>query len=330
MFAAEEWKSVLRRELTDSNRLAWALALSMLLHLLIFGTYLGGRKLGIWDSSRWPSWLQNTRMITELLPKKNKPNEPKPDVPLIFVDVSPQQETTDPPKDSKFYSDRNSVAANPDADQDTGIPKITGEQTVVPKTIDIPKQVQPVTALQPSPPAELAQIDQSPLEARRVPPADLGIGTPDAPSPDQGKAPRRRPRTLRELAMNNPSQIAGQKMKQEGGVNRRLEISSLDVKASPFGAYDSQLITAISQRWHALLNERDYASDSRGKVVVHFLLHKDGRVTEVTVVENATTEMLALICQKAVLDPAPYAPWPLDMIRAFGDARRIQFTFYYY
>lgn len=329
MVTAGEPKWRLPLELTDSNRLAWALAVSMLCHCALFGLYHGGHKLGWWDSSRWPSWLRNAPMLTELLPKKSAPSEPKPDVPLIFVDVSPLQETAEPPKDARYYSDRSSQAANPDADQEGGVPKITGDQTVVPKTIDVPRPTQPVTALQPSPPADLAELDQ-PLDERPVPPPDLGVGTPEPPNPDPGKNQRRRPRTLRELAMNNPAQIAGQKMRQDGGVSRRLEISSLDVKASPFGAYDSQLITAISQRWHSLLNQRDYASDSRGKVVIVFDLHKDGRVTAVNVAENTTTEMLALICQKAVLDPAPYAPWPLEMRRAFGETRRIQFTFYYY
>lgn len=313
---------------TESNRLARALAISLVVHGLICGVVFTGRSQGWWDSSRWPSWLQNRRMLTDLLPKPKPPSEPKPDLPL-FIDVSPAQETAEPPKDARFYSDRSSQAANPDADRDTGVPKITGQQTLVPKTLDIPPQTQPVTALQPSPPAELARLDQ-PLDEKPVPKPDLGVGTPEPPQPDPGKAQRRRPRTLKELAMNNPSQIAGEKMKQDGGVNRRLEISSLDVKASPFGAYDAQLIAAISQRWYALLNARDYASDSRGKVVVVFLLHRDGRVTEVSVGENSTTEMLGLICQKAVLDPAPYAPWPLEMRRAFGDSRRIQFTFYYY
>ena len=86
---------------------------------------------------------------------------------------------------------------------------------------------------------------------------------------------------------------------------------------------------AISQRWYTLLDEREYASDSRGKVVLQFRLHYDGRITDMNVAESTSSEVLSLICQKAVLDPAPFAAWPSDMRRTLGDTRNIQFTFFY-
>jgi hypothetical protein len=46
--------------------------------------------------------------------------------------------------------------------------------------------------------------------------------------------------------------------------------------------------------------------------------------------ENTVGDVLGLICQKAVLDPAPFAVWPSDMRRTLGDTRHIRFTFYYY
>jgi hypothetical protein len=119
-------------------------------------------------------------------------------------------------------------------------------------------------------------------------------------------------------------------MKQEGGVQRRHEMASLDTKATPFGAYDAALVEAISQRWFTLLDQRDYASDSRGKVVLQFHLHYDGRITDMNVSENTAGEVLGFLCQKAVLDPAPFAAWPSDMRRTLGNVRSIQFTFYYY
>ena len=48
------------------------------------------------------------------------------------------------------------------------------------------------------------------------------------------------------------------------------------------------------------------------------------------VLENTVTEKLALLCQKAVLDPAPYDQWPREMrLKAGADFREIRFTFYY-
>ena len=155
--------------------------------------------------------------------------------------------------------------------------------------------------------------------------------TPRATEGTANEAKPPRPRTLNQaLAQLQPSQVPGVKMQQDGGVSRRHEMASLDTKASPFGAYDAALVEAISQRWFTLLDERDYASDSRGKVVLKFCLHYDGRITDMNMAENSAGEVLGFICQKAVLDPAPFAAWPSDMRRTLGDIRNIQFTFYYY
>jgi hypothetical protein len=48
-------------------------------------------------------------------------------------------------------------------------------------------------------------------------------------------------------------------------------------------------------------------------------------------VENTVGELLGYVCQKAITDPSPFAPWPSDMRRMVGaNFREIAFTFYYY
>ena len=118
-------------------------------------------------------------------------------------------------------------------------------------------------------------------------------------------------------------------MKQEGGVRRRMDTSLFNTVATPYGAYDSMLISMIRQHWYDLLDERSYALDSRGKVVLQFVLHPDGRITDMKVAENTAGEVLGIVCQKAVLDPAPFPAWPTEMRRLIGEERPIPFTFYY-
>ena len=78
------------------------------------------------------------------------------------------------------------------------------------------------------------------------------------------------------------------------------------------------------------LNCREYAAEGRGHVVLQFKLHHDGRITDMKVIENTVSETLSLICQKAVLDPAPFERWPTEMRQLNnGDVRSIQFTFFY-
>lgn len=285
----------------------------------------------------------------------------------MFVNVSPAQATPEPPKDAKYYSDKNSRAANPNADKITETPKIDGKHPEIVKTEDVPRQK--FTPLQPSPPPEPPKETQPPApkppkeapppppeppketkpppleppkteqaEAKPKPaytPGDLTLAKPSpAPSPTVGDANEVKPERPRKLSQVptelREAKMPGEKMKQDGGVPRREIVPAFDTRATPFGAYDAALVRAISDRWYTLLDERDYASDSRGKVVLQFRLHYDGRVTDVNMAENTAGEVLGLLCQKAVQDPAPFAAWPSDMRRTLGDIRNIQFTFYYY
>jgi len=123
-------------------------------------------------------------------------------------------------------------------------------------------------------------------------------------------------------------------------VARDLQETSLDSRishsvvltntSSPYGKYDREFIAAVSQRWRDLLEARNYAGYRSGKVAVEFRLNYDGRITEMRTVENTVTDTLSYLCQKAVLDPAPFEKWPREMRLMVGeDSRKITFTFFY-
>lgn len=320
----------LRLSRRDKHRLLRAFALSAVVHLLVFGGYKLTQRLGWAADVLLPRWLKQSwtaKQLTAAQEKARADQEP----PLMFVNVSPAQATADAPKDAKFYSDKNSRAANPEADQDTGIPKITGSQELVPQTEDIPRgrfdQLQPAWPAQPRPPGEETRAKPS------LAPGDLVLAKPDFnPRPDTGTDETSRPRTLAEARARQRQRagLPGEKMRQDGGVKRRLEFASLDAKATPFGAYDAAFIEAVSQRWHDLLDQGGFDGYQRGKVVLRFALNYNGRITDMQVVEKTVGEALSLWCEMAVLDPAPYAPWPTELRRLVGsDQRKVQFTFYY-
>jgi outer membrane biosynthesis protein TonB len=200
----------------------------------------------------------------------------------------------------------------------------------VPKTETVPREQ--ISKLQPSRPIE--QAAQAQEEAKPKPalaPGDLALAKPeDVRRPSEGDAEKGRPRTIKEaLARKSANRIPGEEMKQDGGVKRIGIVPSFDTKATQFGAYDAAFIEAVSQRWFDLLDSRDYSFDRRGRVVLQFQLNHDGRITDMNVMENTVGEVLSLICQKAVLDPAPFERWSSDMRRMFGETRKIQFAFYY-
>ncbi len=319
--------------------LLWAFALSLAAHLLLYGGFQLGHRLGWWHKNILPAWLKTTQQALAEIKK----HPPKPvaqqEAPLLFVEVDPSVSTKEPPKDSKYYSSRNSQADNSDATIQTETPKINGAQTHIPKTQTAPRSK--AAPLQPSPPKNSQPEPDTPA-AKPKPkggqaPGDLAMAKP-APHPgegqaetDTGEAPapvHKRPRTLAEAKMQQA--LTGEKMKQEGGVKPRLKLDSLNARATPFGEYDRQLIEAIQNRWYNLLDSKDFSRDRTGRVVVEFRLNFDGRITDMKVVENDVDELLSYVCQRAILDPAPYAAWPGDMRRLIGaDYREVRFTFFY-
>jgi hypothetical protein len=107
--------------------------------------------------------------------------------------------------------------------------------------------------------------------------------------------------------------------------------SSLDARATAFGAYDAAIVRAVQNRWYGLLENRSWAADRTGKVSLKFRLNSDGTVTEMAFLENTVDLALGMLCQSAISDSAPFGAWPSDMRREIGaNFREVTFTFYYY
>jgi hypothetical protein len=332
-----------RREIAG---LIIALLLSLLTHLGVWDGIDVGNKHGWWKKILKATWLQSAEKKFALQAAMAAPERPD-----IFVDVS--HADADAPERTKYYSSKNSRAANPEI-ANSNVPKINGSQTDVPKTEDVPKPVKAenkaetastpkpesakpesspkFTQLQPTlPPPQLAQPDlsetpQTPGEtelARVKRPANTSAAQPAQAQPA-------RPRTLKQ-ALAQRDQIAGQQMRQSGGVSRNAMWSSLDAKATPFGEYDRAIIEAVQQRWYDLLDNHRYAQDRSGKVILKFKLKPDGTVIEMQTLENSVGEVLGYLCQEAIEEAAPFAKWPSDMAHEIGtNSRDITFTFYYY
>lgn len=124
---------------------------------------------------------------------------------------------------------------------------------------------------------------------------------------------------------NSPS---SEIVKNPAGKIKRGRIS-FDTKALPFGEYDSAFLAAVEQAWHGLL-ESNKLKEKAGTVVCEFNLNSDGRITSMKVVKNEVGELLGMLCQRAIQDPAPYPRWPAEMKRTLGsDRRQMRFTFFY-
>jgi hypothetical protein len=347
-----------------AHPLVKAFAISVAFHLFVFTTLELGQRVGLWQTSLLARLFNNpARASARLTPteaEKLKAAREEQTPPMLYVDVLPVQATPDPPPDAKYYSAMNSRAANPDVRIDSPVPKLAGTQTKVPQTVAVPRPgpqpMQPAPPPTPSPaptPAPAKPIASAPTppvkpqpqppqpkqQAKLIPgdltfskPADRSAAgqsqTPFVPEKDPAGA-RQRPRTLAAARQQNPA-LAGEQMKQDGGVRRLSLVPSLDVKATPFGQYDALFIAAVQKCWYDLIDEHGYGRGPSGKVVLTFHLRFDGKISDMKVVETTVGDLLALVCVRAVEKPSPYAPWPSDLRRMQpGDFRDVQFTFYY-
>jgi hypothetical protein len=322
MSVADTQLGSLRLSGREFRRLTQAFVVSVAAHLLIWGGYELEKELRLWHLPAWMHLAKKKPVPPPLLLAQNQNVQP----PLVFVDVNPEQATTEAPKNTKYYSNKNSRAANPTPnDKDTV--KFTGKQTEMVKTENVPRPN--FSKLQPAPPARQTQEETQPKPALN--PGDLTLGNPqDELRQTQGDAEQQRPRTLKQaLALAN--RLPGVQMRQDGGVRREALVPSLDVKATPFGAYDAAFIEAVTQRWYDLLDRHNFAEDRSGKVTVQFHLNYDGSISNVKILDNTVGDVLGYVCEEAVTEPAPYERWPSDMRRMVGaDYREITFTFYYY
>jgi hypothetical protein len=309
------------REFAVRNPLVAALAISLVIHTTLFGVWRVGKSLGWWEQQA--TWLlkltkkKPLKLSAKELARLQAQQQKMREIPLTFVEVDPVAAVVEPPKETKFYGAHNAAAANPDVKMEEQ-PKVDGKQTQVVKTETTPRlNPQP---LQPSLPPPEPQAEAP--KPKSEPIGDLALARPEPERPPA----QEKPRTL--AAARERKNIVGEKSKQDGGARERGRVS-FDVKATAFGAYDAAFIAAVQERWYNLLDSTQFAQRS-GKVVVEFRLTYDGRITEMRVAGNDVGDMLGLLCQRAIMDPAPYAPWPADMRRLIGNNHRdVTFTFYY-
>lgn len=321
--------------LAEKNPLVTALVLSLVVHLALVGIWKAGDQLGWWKASpewltTWTRWLAKTHV--QLFPKLVEARQQvrpavAPTIPMTFVEVDPETVTPDAPANAKYYSSQNAKASNPDATVEQETPKSEGKQEKVVRVMENEKP-KPFP-LQPSAPAQ-PKPEATPAPKAEVKPGDLALRKPsDGVNADtaEREKPRDRPRTL-AAARAAKGLLQGEPIKQEGGVRHRGKVA-FDTKATPFGEYDRAFIAAVEQCWHRLLE--DHRGNQRsGRVVIDFKLNSDGRITELNVQSNDTGEIYGMMCQRAILDPAPYQKWPADMRRTIGsNTREIRFTFYY-
>jgi outer membrane biosynthesis protein TonB len=144
-----------------------------------------------------------------------------------------------------------------------------------------------------------------------------------APRPAQvEQAPQEAQRTTQRKARKSLAQvrqekgiIVGEQMKQDGGVARQ-GLGAFNVSRGPMGEYGSRMWAAVQQKWYAILDERRFAGEHVGKVVVKFKLYPNGSVDEVVAVEDSAGE--GVFCEIAITGAARFGEWNNEMRSTYG------------
>lgn len=316
----------LRPNRFEGERIIIALALSLLVHVLIFGGYELRKDLNL------PPWLH---WLARPVPRRVVRAQPQEE-PLEFVTVN--SPSTAAPQKAKYISNHNSVAADNSQKPPAENPELNGKQTDVAQTEDIMRmmlakneaEAQAASAAQAQARQQQADKSPQPTEAKHSEnTGDLTLGKPSDTTQKDKDQEQPRPRTLKEALAEMASRMPSMTMKEEGGASHHARVPSFDVKITGFGDYDARFVEAVSQNWYNLLDSQRFSLDRTGKVVLLFHLNYDGSISQMRFAQNSVGDLLGYVCEKAVLDGAPYERWTEDMRAKLGDYCDVEFTFDY-
>ena len=226
------------------------------------------------------------------------------------------------PKAAPFTSSRNQTAAQP-------VPEKMPSNSALPKSAGT------------SPEIRLAQgkprsIDQSQVQPTPAPAISMA-GPQTAPPPGPGKAaarpvpkaePAPAPANPDRPRASIPSGTAGLLLRNSVGVNRAGAVA-IDARFSQYGDYTQRMLEAIQSSWWSIIERSQFEGVQRGRVTVRFRLHRDGTVTDATILSNEVTRVMSLACKDAVMAPAPYDAWRADMVALYGESDIVTINFYY-
>ena len=289
-----------------------ALAISILVHALIWGAY---------ELNKDYHWTARLPLMSAKRLQVRQVQRYEEPVEFVMVETP----STGAPTKPKYISNKNSIAADDTAKKNAENPQLNGRQTDVPKTED-EMRAQIAKAQAAADPQQSSQSQGNGESKPAQSQGDLTLGKPDDATKPQEQP---RPRTLREAYRQMAARFPGMTMKEDGGAQQKGR-PSFDVKVTGFGDYDERFIETVCHNWWNLLDSHQFAEDRTGKVVILFRLNYDGSVSQVRFAENSVGDLLGYVCEKAVLDGAPYERWTEDMRLKLGDYSDVEFTFDYY
>ena len=230
--------------------------------------------------------------------------QPRVDMPALRP--PPRAELSDQDRQAKA-PERAQAPANP-------LPFSRGDSPERTDTAELENKRGPETPVPPdtTPP----QPEPEEQVARALPPADLGVQrSPQLSRPAPGvlgDALRNLQRYVQNQTFRNP----------QGGVNDPGSDIQFDTKGVEFGPWVRRFVAQVRRNWFI----PSAAMSFRGRVVIQFNIHKNGRITDVVVAQPSNIEAFNRAAFNAIVGSDPTEPLPPE----YPDPMMfITVTFYY-
>jgi hypothetical protein len=140
-----------------------------------------------------PQPVQTLTFVELATPRANVPEVKKGQEAKQFVETDPSQVTGEKPKDTKYYSDKSTVAANPNnpTGKTSDTPYLNGNETRVPNTLDVltPSGVSAPLIRQPGSPSTPPSAPKTTPKVAEAAPEPKPTSVPQPKAPEQPKEP---------------------------------------------------------------------------------------------------------------------------------------------
>lgn len=266
---------------------------SIVVHVLVFLALLYVPQLEMFQLT--PEELAEQQRQQALL------QQPRPEEEQRFVFVDPRVDIRAPePPETRNLSDLDRRAAAPERAREPGNiePFMRGDSAERTEAAPEERKAGPETPVPPNEAPPQPEPKEEPI--RELPRADAGIRRYEEtsrPAPGRlGDALQNLERYVQNQTFNNP----------QGGANEPGASIQFDTKGVEFGPWVRRFVAQVKRNWFI----PQAAMTFRGRVVLQFNVHKDGRITDLVVAQPSNIEAFTRAAYNSILGSNPTTPLP--------------------
>lgn len=174
-------------------------------------------------------------------------------------------------------------------------------------------------------PIEEAEVSDAMAMDQTSPEDGMGDAQTFTPPQQAEEEPSQQPRP--RLRVERDTSYGPIRSNRQGAV--RIGRLAFDAQYSEFGEYWRRVAEIIERRWRSLIYNSRSITFNGHRVVVHFDINRDGRITNVRVTDSAAGRLAESMSVDAIVGEAPFFPWTPDMILRMGDSTECSIHFFY-